>query len=487
MASGQGDNGDNGKNPPPNHSIKTQSRSQGFSMDRSDQGSSGTGTKCNNDDEDELEAYDDEGDLIDPRSLASRLTRRYSDADDTQSSPNFRKFPLAKGTPEFYDDEGDLIDPRSLASRLTRRYSDPGNGQSSRTHRELPPTEVAPEYLPCDATTTSQQKKRPDSRPLAALKQLFCGGVAGSAAKTVTAPLSRLTILFQVHPMVTTKSNAPAYADGVVSAAQKVFAREGLLGFWRGNGTSVLHRFPYSAINFYVYEGMLDHFRAKRDGRPLPDRRNGKRRMTPQRQQVLPGERFMAGATAGTCACVACYPLDLIRTRFATQLPGREQYRGISDAFATILRTEGVLGLYSGIGTTLFVAVPNFAISYSVYGTLKEYALDDDLFYNLRRVDSNSGETSLGFGATLLCGAASGGLSATVTFPFDTVRRRMQIQSLHVEKSQRSGGLATFIGIAKRDGIRGLYRGIAPELLKVVPMVGTMFLVYERLKDTLVV
>merc|ERR1711957_30047 len=94
---------------------------------------------------------------------------------------------------------------------------------------------------------------------------------------------------------------------------------------------------------------------------------------------------------------------------------------------------------------------------------------------------------SMGFGATLLCGAASGGLSATVTFPFDTVRRRMQIQSLHVEKSQRSGGLATFIGIAKKDGIRGLYRGIAPELLKVVPMVGTMFLVYERLKDTLVV
>ena len=100
--------------------------------------------------------------------------------------------------------------------------------------------------------------------------------------------------------------------------------------------------------------------------------------------------------------------------------------------FRKIISVEGYSALYTGLGPTLFVAVPNFAISYTVYGTLKEYVLDDDLFYNLRKINSESGEHSLGWSLTLLCGAASGSMSAFITFPFDTIRRRMQIQALHL-------------------------------------------------------
>lgn len=113
------------------------------------------------------------------------------------------------------------------------------------------------------------------------------------------------------------------------------------------------------------------------------------------------------------------YPLDLVRTRLTTEFPGQENYKGITDALMKIIRSEGVMGLYSGIAPTLFVAIPNFAISYSVYGTLKEYVLDDELFYNMRKINDESGEESLGFRLTLLCGAASGIFSTLVTFPFD--------------------------------------------------------------------
>ena len=60
------------------------------------------------------------------------------------------------------------------------------------------------------------------------------------------------------------------------------------------------------------------------------------------------------------------------------------------------------MGFYSGIGPTLAVAVPSFAISYTVYGSLKEYALDDDLFYNLRKVDDKSGEETMNLLVILL-------------------------------------------------------------------------------------
>jgi len=325
-----------------------------------------------------------------------------------------------------------------------------------------------------------KEKSENQSRSMEALKQLFCGGVAGSTAKTVTAPFSRLTILYQVHSLVTTKENRPKFAMSFTGGFQKIVERGGFLSLWKGNGTSVLHRFPFSAINFYCYENMLDMLsgiqRIKED-------EDGSARIKKGAPSKL--TRFIAGATAGSTACICCYPLDLVRTRLTTELPGREHYKGITDAFEKILKTEGFFGFYSGIGPTLAVAVPNFAISYTVYGSLKEYVLDDDLFYNLRKIDDVSGETSLGMRATLLCGAASGTISTLITFPFDTIRRRMQIQNLHIPIEERQTAKQQFRQLLQKEGFRGIYRGLTPELLKVVPMVGTMFFVYEQLKKEL--
>ena len=197
--------------------------------------------------------------------------------------------------------------------------------------------------------------------------------------------------------------------------------------------------------------------------------------------------KFLAGAVAGVSAVTMCYPLDLVRTRLSTELEGREHYRGITDAFLKIYRAEGLLGFYSGLAPTLLVAVPNFAISYTTYGTLKEYMIDDDLFYNLRRIDTESGEKSkLGFLLTVACGAASGILATLITFPMDTIRRRMQVQNLHVPMEQRITSVyQQLYHLIHHEGLISLYRGLTPELIKVVPMVGTMFFVYERTKEFL--
>ena len=369
--------------------------------------------------------------------------------------------------------------PEPLVRRLTHRVeSSHHNSQTSGEPTPPTPTNTAPDLA--GTSTTSQPTVRPpDSRAVEALKQLFCGGMAGSVAKTVTAPLSRLTILYQVHPMVTTKETRPKFAMSIRGGLEKIIQRGGMLSLWKGNGTSVLHRFPFSAINFYCYEGMLDIL-------------NGPSRLSDEDEddmnnprEVSTFSRLVAGAVAGSTACVACYPLDLVRTRLTTQLDGQEHYKGITDAFVKIVRSEGVLGLYSGIAPTLMVAVPSFSISYMVYGSLKEYALEDELFYNLRKVDTVTGEEKLGFQLTLMCGAASGILSTLVTFPFDTVRRRMQIQSLHFALHEQISGVQIMRRLFKTDGLKGFYRGITPEVLKVIPMVSTMFTVYEMLKDKL--
>ena len=367
---------------------------------------------------------------------------------------------------------------------------------------------------------------REESRTSEAMKQLFCGGIAGSTAKTVTAPFSRLTILFQVHSMVTTRHDRPKYAMSLRGGFGKIVERGGLKSLWRGNMTSVLHRFPYSAINFFVYENTLDFLTGMRSRHEEKTETYGTlaRRVTHQvlenkesagrlarkvthrdlfdteekdaetKQQATTISsaddtsaihKFIAGAAAGTVAVIGCYPLDLVRTRLTTELEGHEHYKGMTDAFRRIAREEGYRGFFSGIGPTLGVAVPNFAISYSVYGTLKEHALDDDLFYNLRRIDADSGEPRLGFMLTVLCGAASGCLSTCITFPMDTIRRRMQIQALHIPPAERLTSRQQFSNLLKNEGLGSLYRGLTPELLKVIPMVGTMFVVYEWSKEVL--
>lgn len=341
-----------------------------------------------------------------------------------------------------------------------------------------------------------------NSRTVEAAKQLLCGGVAGSVAKTVTAPFSRLTILFQVHSMVTTKSTRPKYAMNIQGGFQKIVERGGIKSLWKGNMTSVLHRFPYSAINFYVYENTLDMLVGLHRSQQEPSETVGhlSRRISHQVSRegeeetrtirksgddTLPIHKFIAGAVAGTAAVCACYPLDLVRTRLTTELEGHEHYRGIGDAFRKIHSQEGFRGFFSGIGPTLGVAVPNFAISYTVYGTLKEHAVEDDLFYNLRRIDADSGEPRLGLVLTVLCGAASGIVATALTFPIDTIRRRMQIQNLHIPPEQRLNSLQQFSRLVGEEGLSSVYRGLTPEMMKVVPMVGTMFVVYEWSKEML--
>lgn len=413
--------------------------------------------------------------------------------------------------------------------------------------RKTPPLLVEEGDTEDETEDTLPMAAAPQSRSQEAMKQLLCGGLAGSVAKTVTAPLSRLTILFQVHSLVTTKEHRPQFAESMSHGIRKIIERGGILALWRGNMTSVLHRFPYSAINFYVYEHTLDllsssaadaadasgsrlaqpisssgapsnrlhpresirqadetHETSRQlvrrvsklcllnddedefdDDEELASHSDNSHRSasTPRNRDTSAVHKFTAGAVAGVSAVTACYPLDLVRTRLSTEFEGREHYRGIPDAFSKIYRTEGVRGFYSGILPTLLVAVPNFAISYTTYGTLKEYMMDDDLFYNLRRVDAESGESKLGFLLTVACGAASGILATLITFPMDTIRRRMQVQNLHVPLDQRLTSHQQLQHLVYKEGLSSLYRGLTPELFKVIPMVGTMFLVYEQAKE----
>ncbi|KAJ0246906.1 Mitochondrial substrate carrier family protein [Hirschfeldia incana] len=285
--------------------------------------------------------------------------------------------------------------------------------------------------------------------------QLLAGGIAGAFSKTCTAPLSRLTILFQVQGMHT---NAAALKKpSILHEASRILNEEGLKAFWKGNLVTIAHRLPYSSVNFYTYE----HYKK------LLYMVTGMENQRSISSNVF--VHFVAGGLAGITAASATYPLDLVRTRLAAQT-NVIYYTGIWHTLRTICTDEGILGLYKGLGTTLVGVGPSIAISFSAYESLRSY------WMSIRPHDSP-------VAVSLACGSLSGIASSTATFPLDLVRRRKQLEGVGGRAVvYKTGLLGTLKRIVKTEGVRGLYRGILPEYYKVVPGVGICFMTYETLK-----
>ncbi|KAJ7960182.1 Mitochondrial substrate carrier family protein [Quillaja saponaria] len=189
------------------------------------------------------------------------------------------------------------------------------------------------------------------------VSQLLAGGVAGALSKTCTAPLARLTILFQVqgmHSDVATLRKASIWNE-----ASRIAGEEGFRAFWKGNLVTIAHRLPYSSVNFYAYE---------RYKKLLQMIRGLENRRTNMSADLC--VHFVGGGLAGITSASVTYPLDLIRTRLAAQT-NVIYYRGIWHALHTIVKEEGILGLYKGLGATLLGVGPSIAISFSVYETLR--------------------------------------------------------------------------------------------------------------------
>ncbi|XP_049411711.1 uncharacterized protein LOC125874739 isoform X2 [Solanum stenotomum] len=217
--------------------------------------------------------------------------------------------------------------------------------------------------------------------------QLLAGGVAGAISKTCTAPLARLTILFQLQGM---HANAASLKKASIwQEASRIVREEGFRAFWKGNLVTIAHRLPYSSISFYAFERYKNMLQLILG-------------IESQGENITADLciRLVGGGLAGITAASVTYPLDLVRTRLAAQT-NVIYYRGIWHALQTISREEGIAGLYKGMGATLLGVGPNLAISFSVYDTVRSY-------WQSHRPDDSTVLVSLA------CGSLSGVASSTV-------------------------------------------------------------------------
>ncbi|KAL2089477.1 hypothetical protein ACEWY4_014165 [Coilia grayii] len=277
-------------------------------------------------------------------------------------------------------------------------------------------------------------------------RQLAAGAMAGAVSRTGTAPLDRMKVFMQVH---SSKSNKISLVGGF----KQMLKEGGVTSLWRGNGVNVLKIAPETAIKFMAYEQY-------------------KKLLGQEPGKVKPHERFMAGSLAGATAQTAIYPMEVMKTRLTLRKTG--QYSGMFDCGKKILKKEGMKAFYKGYVPNILGIIPYAGIDLAVYESLKNAWLS-----RYAKDTANPGVLVL-----LGCGTISSTCGQLASYPLALIRTRMQAQA-SIEGSEPVSMSKLVKSIIERDGMLGLYRGILPNFMKVIPAVSISYVVYEYMRTGL--
>ncbi|XP_070272050.1 mitochondrial adenyl nucleotide antiporter SLC25A23 isoform X2 [Myotis yumanensis] len=163
---------------------------------------------------------------------------------------------------------------------------------------------------------------------------------------------------------------------------------------------------------------------------------------------------------------------QVLKTRLTLRRTG--QYKGLLDCAWRIMEREGPRAFYHGYLPNLLGIIPYAGIDLAVYETLKNRWLQQ---YSHDSADP-------GILVLLACGTISSTCGQIASYPLALVRTRMQAQA-SIEGAPQLSMLGLFRHILSQEGIPGLYRGIAPNFMKVIPAVSISYVVYENMKQAL--
>ncbi|CAD7931756.1 unnamed protein product [Amoebophrya sp. A25] len=299
--------------------------------------------------------------------------------------------------------------------------------------------------------------KQKDSDAVAFAKDFAIGGAAGGISKTLAAPIERVKLLIQTqdaNPRIRS-GEVPRYT-GIANCFTRVQAEQGFLSFWRGNGANVIRYIPQQAFNLSFKDTIKKLF----------PKYNAK--------ENFAGFFAVNLSSAGIAAAGSlsiCYPLDFARTRLASDVGGgKKTFNGIGDCIRKTVANQGVLGLYNGFGASVAGVV--------VYRGLQMGFMDSIMGLNPWQKDRGM----MGLVTCFVAAQFAGVAARPFNYPFDTVRRRLQMESEKpMNERMYKGTLHCAATIVKTEGITGLYKGIVADVVRGAGS-ALVLVAYDRIK-----
>ncbi|KAG8527530.1 uncharacterized protein KY384_007682 [Bacidia gigantensis] len=315
----------------------------------------------------------------------------------------------------------------------------------------------------------------------------LAGGIAGVVSRTATAPLDRLKVYLIAQTGVkeeavqAAKAGAPVKAarnaaGSLLEATRTLWRLGGVQSLFAGsqvpfcNGLNVLKVMPESAIKFGSYEGSKRAF-ARLEGHDDP-------------KNLAPWSQFFAAGMAGMISQFAIYPLDTLKFRMQNEtVKGGPTGNALISKTAKKMWAQGPRSFYRGITMGLVGMFPYSAIDLTTFEYLKQFVTAR----NARRLGVSQEDESAQPGnfTTAAMGASSGAFGASAVYPLNLLRTRLQSQGTAIHPPTYTGIWDVTVKTVQGEGMRGLFKGITPNLLKVVPAVSITYVVYDNSKSLL--
>ncbi|KAI1973115.1 hypothetical protein LOZ53_004160 [Ophidiomyces ophidiicola] len=308
----------------------------------------------------------------------------------------------------------------------------------------------------------------------------LAGGAAGVVSRTATAPFDRLKVYLiaqtKSHNMIANVAKSGTAIEAaswltwpIVQAMRDLWRAGGIRSLFAGNGLNVAKVMPESAIKFGAYEASRRMF-AGIEGHHDP-------------KQLLPVSQFLAGGIGGMVSQCFVYPLDTLKFRMQCETVegGLQGNRLILATAKKMWSSNGISAYYRGLQLGLIGMFPYAAIDFMTFEYLKSTLISR----KARLLHCHEEDAPLSNFTTGAIGAFSGALSASMVYPLNVLRTRLQAQGTILHKPTYTGVVDVARKTFESEGLRGLYRGLTPNLLKVVPSVSISYIVYENSKRIL--
>ncbi|XP_056639554.1 probable mitochondrial glutathione transporter SLC25A40 [Diorhabda sublineata] len=253
----------------------------------------------------------------------------------------------------------------------------------------------------------------------------------------------------------------PSHFNGTIDAFIKISRNEGILSLWSGLSPTLVLALPATIVYFVVYEQLKNHFKDKY--------REKIKNVNVYQIQTPLWIPLVSGGVARIISVSLVSPLELFRTKMQSQ---KLSYLELNQALKTLVKQDGLIGLWRGIFPTLYRDVPFSAIYWMNYETIKSV---------MGVTDSKPS-----FWVSFCAGAFAGTVAASVTTPFDVVKTHQQIEFGETnlynagDKTKKNRSTIDVIRqIKAKHGVKGLFTGLAPRLIKVAPACAIMISTFE--------
>ncbi|XP_050512667.1 ADP,ATP carrier protein 1-like isoform X1 [Diabrotica virgifera virgifera] len=265
------------------------------------------------------------------------------------------------------------------------------------------------------------------------LKDFLAGGVSAAVAKTVVAPIERVKLILQVQAASKQISEETAY-KGMLDCFIRIPREQGFLSYWRGNLANVIRYFPTQALNFAFKDVYKQIFMEGID-------------------KKLHFWRYFAanlasGGAAGATSLCFVYPLDYARTRLGVDVGknvAERQYLGLIDCVVKTFKSDGPIGLYRGFVVSVQGIIIYRAAYFGFFDTAKGMLPDPR---NTR------------FIVSFIIAQSVTTVSGILSYPFDTVRRRMMMQSgLKKHEVMYKNTMDCWVKIFRNEGPAAFFKG----------------------------